>query len=639
MALIKWKQLSKDLSTHANLTGSLKVTGSILLNGAAVSTAQTATGSLISTASATNNTITFTKGDNSTFNVTVATGSGGGGSSDLGALNAFSASVNTFTGSIDGEVTSLMAATSSYLTNASTSSFVLTSQTGSFITDSDTGSFITNSDTGSFLTAASTASFVTDSDTGSFALLTGSNIFSGSQIISGTLDSNAKGNKIRFHYDNLAALPSATVYHGMFAHVHSEGAAYYAHGGAWIKLIDDNKTGSFITNADTSSFLTDASTGSFITDSQTGSMSVASASFNPIAFLSASTTHSLEHIEVADFDNDVAVSFTGNRLKFVFGTPTAPSSLALARSGFATNRFNKVSDAYTITATWNNGGYNFVTASIFTGSVLLAASSGSGTSLSTNLTTTGSHAYSVQYTASSPLDGSIFTDTDTVTANLSKTNPGQPSISDTATIQLGDSSNQLEQGATGSIAFTASYGSSNDWEQVSLIMSASSAPATNPGTLNVTGALTGSSSFTLFASASYQSPAGENDPQLFVSRTRTTTFSKIISLRHGASATAAFTQAQYEDVGSWDTTLNGDIGTIVKGDVNPVGNTISITWTGDKYHYIVYDGSRSDLSGISTSGFAVLGQFTKSTVGDYKVYRTTALQAGGSGTTIEYVLS
>ena len=43
MALIKWKQLSKDLSTHANLTGSLKVTGSILLNGAAVSTAQTAT--------------------------------------------------------------------------------------------------------------------------------------------------------------------------------------------------------------------------------------------------------------------------------------------------------------------------------------------------------------------------------------------------------------------------------------------------------------------------------------------------------------------------------------------------------------------------------------------------------------------
>jgi|TARA_A100000172_G_scaffold81122_1_gene73123 hypothetical protein len=534
MALIKWKQLSKDLSTHANLTGSLKVTGSILLNGSAVSTAQASTGSLISTASATNNVITFTKGNNSTFNITVATGSGGG-SSDLGALNSFSASVNTFTGSIDGEVTALMAATSSYVTNANTSSFISNSQTGSFLKDADTGSFITNSDTGSFLT--------------------------------------------------------------------------------------------------------DTDTGSFISNSQTSSMSVASASFNPVAYLSASTTHSLEHIEVADFDNDVAVSFTGNRLKFVFGTPTVPSSLNLAKSGFATNRFNKISDAYTISATWNNGGYNFVTASIFTGSVLLAASSGSGTSLSTNLTTTGSHAYSVQYTASSPLDGSIFTDSDTVSATLSKTNPGNPSISDTATIQLGDSSNQLEQGATGSIAFTGSYGSSNDWEQVSLVMSASSAPATNPGTLSITGALTGSSSFTLFASASYKSPTGENDPQLFTSRTKTTTFTKIISLRHGASATTAFTQAQYENLGSWDTTLNGDVGTIVKGDVNPVGNTVSITWTGDKYHYIVYDSSRSDLSGIATSGFAVLGQFTKTTVGDYKVYRTTALQAGGSGTTIEYVLS
>lgn len=31
-------------------------------------------------------------------------------------------------------------------------------------------------------------------------------------------------------------LPTASNYHGMFAHVHNEGAAYYAHGGNWIKL-------------------------------------------------------------------------------------------------------------------------------------------------------------------------------------------------------------------------------------------------------------------------------------------------------------------------------------------------------------------------------------------------------------------
>jgi len=31
-------------------------------------------------------------------------------------------------------------------------------------------------------------------------------------------------------------LPSATTYHGMFAHVHGTGAGYFAHGGNWVKL-------------------------------------------------------------------------------------------------------------------------------------------------------------------------------------------------------------------------------------------------------------------------------------------------------------------------------------------------------------------------------------------------------------------
>ncbi len=35
-------------------------------------------------------------------------------------------------------------------------------------------------------------------------------------------------------------LPSASTYHGMFAHVHGTGAAYFAHGGNWIKLANDS---------------------------------------------------------------------------------------------------------------------------------------------------------------------------------------------------------------------------------------------------------------------------------------------------------------------------------------------------------------------------------------------------------------
>jgi len=41
-------------------------------------------------------------------------------------------------------------------------------------------------------------------------------------------------------YSTLGDLPDATANHGMFAHVHSEGAAYYAHAGSWVKLTNDS---------------------------------------------------------------------------------------------------------------------------------------------------------------------------------------------------------------------------------------------------------------------------------------------------------------------------------------------------------------------------------------------------------------
>lgn len=53
-----------------------------------VSAFNTATGSFVTSASTTLNVITFTKGDGTTFNVTVDTGSGAGGGADVSALNA-----------------------------------------------------------------------------------------------------------------------------------------------------------------------------------------------------------------------------------------------------------------------------------------------------------------------------------------------------------------------------------------------------------------------------------------------------------------------------------------------------------------------------------------------------------------------
>ena len=393
-------------------------------------------------------------------------------------------------------------------------------------------------------------------------------------------------------------------------------------------------TASIADFATTASYI---STASFADTATTASLATSAsyAETSSIHYDSGSgTITGLDEIKINDFDDNVGVTFQDSKLTLTFGAPTVPSITSFFNSGFDTDRFNKVEDASIVTGNWSNGGYTFVSASILTGSIVLSTTVDAGdTNMTLAQNTSGSQRYTLIYTGSSPLDGSEYKLSSTVTSTLSKSNPGAPSISDTVTVQLGDASNQFEQGATGSIAFSSAYGSSNGWDQVSLVNTPTNTP------IEVTGSATGSTSISIQSVASYESPTGENDPQSTTSRTTTRTFSKIRSVRYGASSATSFTQTEIEDLGAWDTTLGGSIGTIDKGNTNPSGDTITITWSGDKYQYIIYDSSRSDLSGISTSGFGVIGQFTKSTVGDYTVYRTTALQAGGAGSSITYNLT
>ena len=387
-----------------------------------------------------------------------------------------------------------------------------------------------------------------------------------------------------------------------------------------------------------------------ITSNVTSSMSVLSASYAASASITyvSSSNFSLSEIEVADYDSNVAVTFTGGRLKFIFGTPTVPSSIALSLSGFATNRFNLENDNYDVNGSWNNGGYTIISASLYTGSVLITEV-GSGTSLTSNLTTSGSQSYRLQYTASSPLDGSLYSGSATSTGTLSKTNPSSPVQTETATVQLGATSNQIEQGATGSIAISSVTSSANSWTITSFVATGSFASTTIPlfgnsigsqgtGTVFVTGSATGSNSITITTTANYNSGV-LNSPVITTSVTDTITYSKIRSLRHGASPSSSFIDSELENLALWDSTLGGNIGTISKGTTTASGQSVTITWSGDKYHYIVYNSSLSNLTNITTAGFGVLSSFTVNTVGNYKVYRTNTLQAGGAGTSITYVLT
>jgi|9_EtaG_2_1085328.scaffolds.fasta_scaffold01694_5 hypothetical protein len=44
-------------------------------------------------------------------------------------------------------------------------------------------------------------------------------------------------------YSQLSDLPSASTYHGMFAHVHATGKGYFAHGGNWVPLVSEDTSG------------------------------------------------------------------------------------------------------------------------------------------------------------------------------------------------------------------------------------------------------------------------------------------------------------------------------------------------------------------------------------------------------------
>jgi hypothetical protein len=340
----------------------------------------------------------------------------------------------------------------------------------------------------------------------------------------------------------------------------------------------------------------------------------------------------INSIQVADFDNNVAVTYINGNLKFIFGTPTPPSTPSISLSGFATDRFNKVSDSYNTLASWDVGGYTLTSAKLYytvTGQLL--DSTTTGTSFNVIQATTGSsQTYRVDVTSSSPLDGAISQQTSTTTGTLSKSRPDVPSISISSnTVQLGISSNQIEEGATGDLNFSAAYGAANAWEEVTLTTTPSSSPQTVSSP---------TSAVSISATSNYQSPAGTNDPQIFDSRTTTTTYSRIRSLRYGASTAVSFTEADLQDLEIWDTGLGGTIGTIAKGTVNPSGQSLTITWTGDKYHYIIISTAYT-LSNITTGGFGVLGAFTATAVGNYRVYKSNTLQSGGAGTSITYVLT
>jgi hypothetical protein len=92
-------------------------------------------------------------------------------------------------------------------------------------------------------------------------------------------------NKVLFSnvYANAAALPSASSYHGMFAHTHDTGKALFAHGGSWHNLLDESSSDTDdLTEGSSNLYYTDARAQAAITagtgvDVTTGVVSIGQA--------------------------------------------------------------------------------------------------------------------------------------------------------------------------------------------------------------------------------------------------------------------------------------------------------------------------------------------------------------------------
>ena len=207
-------------------------------------------------------------------------------------------SLNTFTSSIQTEVDTLSAATSSYLTSSGSVDYTdltsvpsgilsgsaqitalgFVSESGGstpagtisgsaqitalgFVSESGGTNTSLNTFTSSIQTevdglSAATSSYLTSSGSVDFTDITSvpSGIVSGSEQLPGGLVSSSAqsvahitgadldmgGNKVLFGnvYSNEGDLPDASTYHGMFAHVHSTGRGYFAHAGAWHPLVN-----------------------------------------------------------------------------------------------------------------------------------------------------------------------------------------------------------------------------------------------------------------------------------------------------------------------------------------------------------------------------------------------------------------
>ena len=228
--------------------------------------------------------------------------------------------------------------------------------TGTASLQGSTGTGFTNI-TSTLFSGNVTGTTATLSGTVSGGTVTGTTVTDGtasmaSGALSGVTTIGATGNITttgKILYSNMYSaegdLPSASTYHGMFAHVHGTGKGYFAHNGAWKKLLDESSSDTDDLAEGTNKYFTNTrardaiSAGGDLTyNSTTGVISftqtegdITAISTNSGSGLAGGVTQGAASLSV---NTSNGVTITGNNVQLDYETVnSAPSSVGSTSTG------------------------------------------------------------------------------------------------------------------------------------------------------------------------------------------------------------------------------------------------------------------------------------------------------------------
>jgi hypothetical protein len=349
-------------------------------------------------------------------------------------------------------------------------------------------------------------------------------------------------------------------------------------------------------------------------------------------------------------------------LTLQFGSPALPVLGSQAVSGFRVDRFSGpgsgtyvIDDNYTFTLA-----YTLDPTNTFLSGSLISTVNGTEVEVDTDTVNDGTLNFGINGTANETYfhsgshtfygslhvqleDGSkISVDSSNYTGtSIDKDDPTNIGINLTysitgGTAYISSTSNNfntvnIEKGASGTIDWYATAASTDDGWTLSSVSPTSGAPSTR--TVTTTGAISS------LAATSNWSSNGLGSPTSGV-KTSNKSYNRIVSLRYAAFANGQFsddttpTDGELLDLVNW--TSNGESSNIVFGDTNPDGNSFSISWTGTKNFFIVYDVNQGALAEIYNDGFGSIGNYTTGTTTNYRYYILSGQVAnpGGSSVTI-----